>query len=380
MSTMPIPLQGNERQHKRAGSSVLKSIIAPRHHKRNPTAGNALSHCRTEYLASQRPVPILPPNHPHAQKALEELKLRERQSRSSSDKSIEVFDEENQLGRNPHRRDESSKSLKGSPEKVRENVQKPRANDSKENQKPRKSKSSTSLSALLSKSKSSKHSKGNGGNLKDKENQTPPSSAGAELPPIWAQFATQPVSTQQSPTKVPLNDWRNVERECALYTPKEYSPSKQRNFQDYHQPVLSRKVEPKPRPRSAYISSNYSTASFADTVSGLRSTDDAKKHQTNPFGVQSTQSDQTNKTDSRRSSSELGLHSIGSITGDRKVSENSAPSGLTVAKNGSRVMAAVAAFNDRSRESKTELSRVKLDIKDLDREFESLLVSLLIKC
>ena len=307
---------------------------------------------------------------------MEDLRLRERQSRPSAEKSIEIFDEETKAGRGLHKTNKSSRSLKSSAGKEKENMQKSRANDSKENQKPKKSKSSTSLSALLSKSKSSKYSREDKGNPKDKENQTPPNTAGAEPPPIWAQFATQSVSAQASPTKVPLNDWREIERECALYTPEEYSPSKQRNFQDYYQPTLSRRAEPKPRPRSAYISSTCSAASFADTVSGLRNIDAGKEHPNSSFGEQWEQPSWRNVNDSYSPSSEFGINNTGSSTENRKVSEDSAPVSLKVAKSGSRVMAAVAAFDGKSRESEKESSRTKPDIKNLDKEFESVLVSL----
>ena len=81
---------------------------------------------------------------------------------------------------------------------------------------------------------------------------TPPSTAPTAPPPIWAQFATQPITDLSSTMKVPINDKRNVEEEMALYTPQEYSPSKGRNFHD-EQPTLAQRGGIKTRPQSLYL-------------------------------------------------------------------------------------------------------------------------------
>jgi hypothetical protein len=85
----------------------------------------------------------------------------------------------------------------------------------------RRNQSRPRVSALLSRSKSSKgHKHEMPRVLKDKENQTPPSSAGSEPPPIWAQCASQPIHETSNTTRVCLNDRRSVDEEMALYTPK----------------------------------------------------------------------------------------------------------------------------------------------------------------
>ena len=231
--------------------------------------------------------------------------------------------------------------------------------------KPKKSKSSTTLSAMFAKSKSSKSLKSEEGKrqqlkVKDKENCTPPNSSNGPPPPIWAQFASTPMMEVSSTQKIPLNDRWDVNDEMERYTPQEYSPSKGRNFYD-EQPTLSRRAEPKPRPKSAYLPSSLSSNSFTETISVLRKV--SQRHK---------------KTDVGRFQEQLGTDGVSSrrsSTDSRKFSNGSSDPGLTMAKRGSRVQAAVAALNGKAKEPEVESKpQVPSDPRAFDNAFEAVLV------
>jgi hypothetical protein len=231
--------------------------------------------------------------------------------------------------------------------------------------KPKKSKSSTNLAAVFGKSKSSKALKldkqPDGQQAeKDKENRNPRAyTGGAPPPPIWAQFATTQVESNVATQKVPLNDRWDIANEMYRYTPQDYSPSKGRNFYD-EQPTLSKRVEPKPRPKSAYFPSSTSSSSFTDTISALRKVSQRYK-KTDMERVQDS-----DKPPSRRSS-----------TSSRKTSNDSSQPALTMGKRGSRVMGLVAALNGKAKDTEPEAKQpVPVDPKAIDQEFEAVLVGL----
>ncbi|KAK3099070.1 hypothetical protein LTR53_019148, partial [Teratosphaeriaceae sp. CCFEE 6253] len=89
---------------------------------------------------------------------------------------------------------------------------------------------------------------------RDKENTTPPSSSSGPLnTPIWAQFASpeKPKSSSRPSTRDSKSS-HNLEHEIATYTPQNYSPSKQRNFNgSLDQPSLRPTLNS--RPKSAYV-------------------------------------------------------------------------------------------------------------------------------
>lgn len=68
-----IAASNNDHRHKRTTSSVLKSIMGPRGHKRNPSAGAVLAaNIFDENKDSQafydpsKAIPLLPSDHPHS--------------------------------------------------------------------------------------------------------------------------------------------------------------------------------------------------------------------------------------------------------------------------------------------------------------------------
>lgn len=248
--------------------------------------------------------------------------------------------------------------------------------EKEEEKKMKKSKSSTSISAILSRPRSSKGAKAEEAHRQnDKENQTPPSSAGMAPPPIWAQFATQGFEEPSHTTMIPLNDRHAVEEEVALYTPRDYSPSKQRNFQDYQKPALSRKAELKARPKSECIASGPTSASFAETISGLRRS--GREKSKIDMSDQQQQSGQTADASRKMSAEEKNLNERSSSAENRKVSHDSGGLDLPMPQRGSRVMAAVAAFNGKAKDlpkvPPKDSQTAQLDPKAIESAFESLL-------
>jgi hypothetical protein len=217
---------------------------------------------------------------------------------------------------------------------------------------PKKSKSSTNLTSVFAKSARGKsprklaHERTTSG---DKENTTPPGSSSAAHPtPIWAQFASVSPQEVNTTTKVPLNDRKKaIAQEMKLYLPKEYSPSKQRNFFGMQQPTLEGKRE---RPTSAVISLDTTAATVFDTFSKMTSN---AKSSSRPKSVVET---------TRKSSDELVKKAM---LVDPKLNQ-------ATTKKGSRVMAAVAVFNSKAKERDVE---PKMDAKQIDVAFEAVLVS-----
>lgn len=170
-------------------------------------------------------------------------------------------------------------------------------------------------------------------------------------------------------TTVPLNDHVEIEQEATLYTPQEYSPSKQRNFHDYR-PTLARKTEKKTRPRSEVIGSSETNAYVAGTLSrahkaiepGQRESPAKERHQK----VHGQSSKDSPAKDQARQNASKG----------RSIDDSSYAH--TKVKRGSRVMAAVAAFDGNHKgvgDTPSNGPPVQiLDVKAIESEFETLLV------
>ena len=243
----------------------------------------------------------------------------------------------------------------------------------------KKSKSSTSLAAFLLRPRSKSIKAENERQQVNNENERPSRSV-APPPPIWAQFATQDLEKPSSTTKVPLNDCFGAEEEMARYTPRDYSPSKQRNFQDVQQPTLSRRREAKPRPKSECLTQGPTAASFAETISGLRrssrekglATKSSQRRRAPQDGNSSQTSGYEDKRSGRRPSTDRAV-----------ASDLSWPSGPPMVNKESRVKAAVAAFNGKSKELPKEPTQSalnpELDASAIENAFESLLVSLIVQ-
>ena len=219
------------------------------------------------------------------------------------------------------------------------------------------SKSSTSIPNLFSRQVYSKDKKqGDHSEEKDKENRSPPHA------PIWAQFATQHVPEPPNNLKIPLNDSRTLEEEARLYSPEDYSPSKQRHYHFNEQPTLTKRPQQKSRPKSECLSGNDSQNVLSDANRKMlrrQSQDNGKREiAKNP------------KSHSSEKSKDLFAK--------QNTDTPNAGSQLTINKRNSRVMAAVAMFNGKSRDQPKETTDPceshQLDSETLESAFESLLV------
>lgn len=362
-------------------TSRLKSVMASRNHRRHPSEIKNQSPTKTENMDPRKPaIPVkdifLPSDHPHSQQLLRNQPKISDNVRPWPQKSIEVYEDDKRTY-GLHKKSKSSVSLKSLIGNDKEKELKKPSGEKKDNKKPKKSKSSTSLSAMLSRPKSSKGPKTDDPDEpKDKENRTPPTTGEIAPPPIWAQFASERDESLGGPTKIPLNDIDGLAGEMALYTPQDYSPSKQRNFADYERPTLSRGVERRPRPKSAVLPSAPSNRSFTETISRLRQRSGDNRQKRLPSDDLQAQRTQQ---ESRRSSDERKL--VGSqIDAEQMKCEDFSEQNRMRGKGGSKVMAAVAAFNDRSQGPAQRLLPVSkspeppLDPAAINNAFEELLV------
>ncbi|KIN04330.1 hypothetical protein OIDMADRAFT_159763 [Oidiodendron maius Zn] len=210
--------------------------------------------------------------------------------------------------------------------------------------KPNKSKKTTNLSKLLSRPKSSKSLRKEAAEqeareTKDKENQDPDTSPqdnnSSQTPPIYAQFSSTYFSNQSSAGK-------DLADEINLYTPRDYSPGKQRNFYDEkgRAPSLNRGDTGLLRPKSTYLPSSFSLQDISRRIGA---------------------SSPRNSSELTRKISEARRPSL-----DNNVKAGSANAGKTVHGLSSKVV-----------DTEPKVSGVKrqpiLNDKDVDREFEAML-------
>jgi hypothetical protein len=210
---------------------------------------------------------------------------------------------------------------------------------------PKKSKSSSGLASVFSKNRSPKKEGHKDIILKDQENTTPPGSAAtAAHTPIWAQFASTPANDSNKTTsKVPLNDDKKLNKralaaEMNLYMPKQ---TEQRNFYGYNQ----QPSRPE-RPKSGISGNDVHSSSMFEPL--------ARKSSSGRPKIRHANSDTVNPGKEKKSAL------------DSKVDLKTSP------KKGSRVMAAVNMFNGKAKMIDVE---PKLDPKQIDAEFEAVLVS-----
>lgn len=242
---------------------------------------------------------------------------------------------------------------------------------------PKKSKSSTSLSAMFGKmNRSSKDLSTYAAPAQsrpgDKENTTPPSSANGPMQtPIWAQYASSNAKPSSRPVSRDSKSTSDIRDEIAKYTPVDYSPSKQRNFND---PRVQPSLRPaaKPRPQSTY---GQNTESFVEAigrrVSGARASLEIRRSEDGGRRL--------SKDNQRISIDKPALKRASTDRTERKVSgsstEQAAPKEkLNITKRGGRVMAAVAAWQGKGKNPAVK-KEADLDPEDVDKAFEAVLDS-----
>ncbi|KAK7183626.1 hypothetical protein DPSP01_009585 [Paraphaeosphaeria sporulosa] len=368
-------------EHRRnKSSSMLKSIVLPGH-KRAPSDGTAL---KKEPLAVQpyaaqgliHGAPLLPPDHPHSQQ-----RAANRSQHMPVDPPVSPRKSQDTREGRPkglHKKTLSSVSLRTlGRDKESKSREPSRTRQEDMSKSHKKSKSRTNLRSLFGKDKHVDTPK----ETRDKENTTPPGTSAALEPlhtPIWAEFSSQPIQdVAKTTTKVPLNDQRrSVEEEIALYTPSNYSPSKGRNFFDNGQPSLQKKPQGKERPRS--FMGTGSTASLLETLTRKKSDDRVPLGDTKGNGGRVKESPSKSvapRPPMKRATTDTSGGSRETIT-----QETASPKKTTnTEKRQSRVMAAVAALNGKSKQADKQgtpaTSPTKLDPKVVDAEFEEVLES-----
>nr|POE74625.1 gtpase-binding protein rid1 [Quercus suber] len=345
--TVEHPKRPQHRRNASSKSNILRSLVTPKARPadldRSGTPPSRIAHGRTKSM------PFLPPDHPHSTKpkALAERQGNVRSPPSSPSKS----------------RTSAAKAVK-IPTKHQDGNQ------------VKRSKSSTNLGAVFAKLNRSSKDLPAMTQDKNKENETPPnaSTIPAETP-IWAQFASTNAITGEPASQPDVGDSRvfvesgKVQNEIAKYTPKEYSPSKQRNFNgSYETPSL--RPGPNSRPQSVISYGEGLVGAIGRRVSGARMSFEGRK---------SEDSGRRPTTELRRTSSD-GRHIFGRRQSvDRTVSGGSVEQAppkdkLNVAKRGGRVMAAVAVLQGKNRAEPTKDEPV-LDPRSIDEAFEAVLDS-----
>lgn len=230
--TAAPPIFDDVAGHASPKTSRLRSILPLRGgHGRNLSVDQALPPCGAPPMT---PMGLLPADHPHAQPLGERAHNRVATGKQSPQDPAGGL----------HKKTKSSVSLKALVWDRDKRDAKSSGSLEKHMKKP---KSAASLSAILKRSQRGRKEGGNSDD-KDKENQSPADSIPS---PTWGQFPS-PLDEPSEKVFVPAHR-RTVEEEVSLYTPRHYSPSRQRNFHDY-QPTLAKRPNQRPRPKSDYIS------------------------------------------------------------------------------------------------------------------------------
>ncbi|CAI6322042.1 unnamed protein product [Periconia digitata] len=365
----PAPV-GHQRNK---STSILKGLVSKKHQR----SATALYEANPATSTHSAPL-ILPPDHPHSQlRTANRTQPIPTHAPVSPKKSQDPTEQPVRGGL--HKKTVSTYSLRSlgrDKEKKESRSREPsRVRGEETSTSPKKTKSSANIAGLFRKSKHPEEVRMAG---KDKENTTPPSTSNAPEPlhtPIWAQFSSQqPLQETTSTSKVPLNDQRrSIEEEIAIYSPEKYSPSKQRNFFDYGQPSLQKKSQLKERPKSVFLPKSGSTATLIDTFTGRKSTNTDRT----PLGDTKGNEGRVKENVSTRTMNPRGFLSRASSD---QSSDSYTPKPLPDSpKKQNRVMAAVAAFNGKSKSTSQSATApmppIKLDPKVVDAEFESVLES-----
>lgn len=357
MASVSRPTMGDSSKHQRSKSSgILRSIVVPKN------ASRMSREITSDQLRDRNPntrsqqMPLLPPDHPHSKAAgSENVDPSTRRGRADTV-------QEKPVAQKRSKSTVSLRSLVTSDEKRERKDERKKEKKEKSPKKPIKTKSSTGLSAMFAKmNKSSKDLTETGPEKTRPHSISPPASASGSIEaPIWAQFATlQTDVSMQS---------RSLADEIDLYTPKAYLPSEQRNFQGYGQPALSRPTSSS-RPQSMIATDGLTFGQpRGRRLSGDRSQLGSRGSDSSRLGLEPTQARGRTSMEGRRPND---------LTEENRKSsaEQPAPAkGLTVTKRGTKVMAAVAAWNGKAKEPSSPNKDLPLDPKAVDAAFEAVLV------
>lgn len=331
-----------------AKSSVFRAIMS-KPHKRNQSADDAMA---PQFHQNKPPTSVPFAFAEGRDPAPGHLPLGEIvPNRDSGDGYVPVQKPGNKENKGAlHKKTKSAVSLKSLRSYMERKSEDTLENVSEEKT-PKKTKSSNSLSAILKRSQRGRKGE-DSKKSRDKENRSPTDLVDNMPSPVWPRAPANQDSVSRSRQNSTADRRRSVAEEVSLYTPKGYSPAQQRNFYDYHQPSLTRVGESKPRPKS-------------DILAGNRKVKE--------FPPQQRASSGENGTSRVNSASSKGPES----EAPRKTSVLESPAPVPKEElNGkrlSRVQAAISAFNARGRDADVHKH---LNSKDLESEFEKLLVCL----
>lgn len=323
--------------------SVLRAILSSKAHKRSPTADDVIAP-RPSSMYPGEGANSTPTQFPLGERA------PNRDVADGQSSSTKPATKDGKQGL--HKKTKSAVSLKSLRNYMERKDSRPEEapDDTSEELKPKKAKSANSLTAILKRSQRGRKG-GDAKEARDKENRSPTDQSDNIPDCSWLQYPARPSEDRSSPRRPMAGEkQRSLDEEISLYTPAGYSPAQQRNFYDYHQPSLTKRSGLKPRPKSDCLSGDRKVKDFATPLN--RTPSDQGPVET-----------QGNRLMSHRRP--RGLSRPEYYSDEQKRDTNP--------KTMSRVQAAISAFNAKSQE--TELQK-HLDSKDLESEFEKLLVSI----
>ncbi|TQS36386.1 hypothetical protein Golomagni_03167 [Golovinomyces magnicellulatus] len=241
------------RHHRRIKSSVLSNISFI-HKRTSSTTSVKTGNSNNNFTAYPNfvAIPCKPIDYPPS-KALEERHFNKQEPQQLPRSGFEP-------GSRPLKKKSMSSLSSKSPEKIKNCTEAPRVSEYKHNKLP-KSKTSSNIATLLSRPKSlinlRKEAVEHRSRVeRNKENEVPNNYPEKQNTPIYAQFSSEQYNIR-------------LENEINLYTPKEYTPKKQRNFfENGKRPTLGKRNEALPRPRSYYLPSSFSIQDISRRVSG----------------------------------------------------------------------------------------------------------------
>lgn len=358
-------------QHRRNASSksnLFRALVSPAKVRAGSDESDATYSALTPGSRTTT-VPLLPPDHPHVQAEKGKV-LGERGHNARSPPSASPSKSRTQRGTagiGVSKTSHDFTATSASPTKKSRR-------DEGTTMEPKKSNSSTNLTGMFARmNRSSKDLSALDTKAKDKENTTPPSSSNgpahnATTTPIWAQYASTARGREGASrpgTRDGIESSVDVNEEIKKYTPREYSPSKQRNFNGtFEQPKIRPTLST--RPQSAIFGTDMS-AGVGRRGGGDRTT----------LGMGGRKSEDLDRRKYNDDRITLEKHT------DRKTSGSSAEvpppkETLNVIKRGSRVMAAVAVFQGKDKSTQqvpAKSEEAVLDEKQVDKAFEAVLVS-----
>ncbi|ODH48885.1 hypothetical protein GX48_04933 [Paracoccidioides brasiliensis] len=329
-------------------ASGFRSIFPSKPHERTRSAGGALIGNPVNSKHMPMPPPMLPPDHIHSlntQRPLSEIS-HNRDAPNSPCPSDMIPNIPTETGL--HKKTKSSVSLRSLVKDITTPSKASSTDNGTREKKPKKTKSSTSLSAIFKRPQRGLKNDDSDNKQKDKENIISPQSPRREVSPIWTKFASRPLQDQGSSRYI-LQRGRTLDEEMTLYTPRDYSPSSQRNFHGYQLPALIQRPDAKPRPKTEYFTS--SSSSIKEMIVAVHRSRSSKDQQRSKGG-----NDCMGNEVRCGSPTEYGLE---------KQHES-------IGKSGSRVMAAITAFNAKGKSSEPQNPS---DQQEIEKAFEKLLDS-----